>query len=97
MDTVLSQMAQVARARDWKFPYLKDPAGDLARHVGASTTPHVFVLDSTRTLRYQGRITDSRDPARATTTDLLDAVTDLRAHREVRVPATRPLGCSIVR
>lgn len=92
----LSEMAQVVRAHRWDFPYLKDPAGALARQIGASTTPHAFVFDSDRRLRYRGRITDSRDPKRATSTDLLDALADLRADRAVRVPVTQPLGCSIV-
>lgn len=92
----LSEMAEVARARSWEFPYLKDRAGALARTIGASTTPHAFVFDSNRTLCYRGRITDSRDPVRATSTDLLDAVADVNAHRAVQVPATQPLGCSIV-
>lgn len=92
----LGEMAKVVRAQSWGFPYLKDPAGALARRIGASTTPHAFVFDSNRILRYRGRITDSRDPVRATSTDLLDALADLGANREVKVPATQPLGCSIV-
>lgn len=90
------QMVEVVRTRGWDFPYLKDRGGDLARRVGATTTPHAFVFDGERTRRYQGRLTDSRDPARAQSTDLLDAVADLQADREVQVPATQPIGCSIV-
>jgi peroxiredoxin len=91
-----NRMVEVAQERCWPFPYLKDEGGRLARACGAITTPHVFVFDSHRCLRYRGRITDSRDPARATTHDLTSALEDLISKRPVAVPESRPLGCSIV-
>ena len=78
------------------FPYLKDPDGSLARACGAICTPHAFAFDAERRLRYRGRIDDSRTGNRVTTDDLADAVADLVAGREVRVPDTAPFGCAIV-
>lgn len=78
------------------FPYLKDADGALARACGALATPHAFVFDASRRLRYRGRLTDFRDPSRATTSDLTDAVEELQAEHEVGVPETQPIGCSIV-
>ncbi|MDQ4145339.1 MAG: thioredoxin family protein, partial [Actinomycetota bacterium] len=78
------------------FPYLKDDEATLARGCGALTTPHAFVFDSARRLRYRGRLADSRDPARASVHDLTNALDDLLSGRHVAVPETAPTGCSIV-
>ncbi|HZQ06387.1 MAG TPA: thioredoxin family protein [Anaerolineae bacterium] len=91
------EMVKRAEEKRFNFPYLKDEDGRVARLFGALTTPHVFVLDQDRRLRYQGRIDDSRDPARATYSDLENALGDLFANRPVRVAETKPFGCAIVR
>jgi hypothetical protein len=66
---------------------------------GAVCTPHAFVLDEEGRVAYQGRIADSRDPAKVTEPSLENALEDLLAGREVAVPVTHvtdPFGCSIV-
>lgn len=81
----------------YTFPYLKDEDGTVARSYGAITTPHAFVFDSKRRLRYRGRIDDSRDPSNITRHDLADAVAALIEGTVVEVPDTQPFGCAIVR
>lgn len=78
------------------FPYLKDEDGALARACGAICTPHAFVFDGDRRLRYRGRIDDSRTGHNVSSTDLASAVGDLLEGRAVRVPETEPFGCAIV-
>ncbi|MGH9223235.1 MAG: thioredoxin family protein [Acidimicrobiales bacterium] len=78
------------------FPYLKDPEGALARSWGAVCTPHAFVVDGDRRLRYRGRIDDSRTGGSVTSRDLADAIVDLLSDRSVPVPETLPFGCAIV-
>jgi AhpC/TSA family len=80
----------------FNFPYLKDEDRSVADAFGAMSTPHIFVLDSGRILRYKGRIDDSRDPAKATYSDLENTLEDILAHRTVRVPETNRFGCAIV-
>lgn len=89
----------VKRAKDagYNFPYLKDEDGSVARSYGAISTPHAFVLDANRRLRYRGRIDDSRDPSKITSIDLENALIDLLDLKEVKVPETQPFGCAIVR
>jgi hypothetical protein len=53
-------MVARARASGLPFPYLKDEDGTLARELGALVTPHAFVFDADRRLRYRGRIDDAR-------------------------------------
>lgn len=92
-----AEMVRRAQEKRFNFPYLKDEDGSVAETFGAISTPHVFVVDSKRILRYKGRIDDARDPANATFSDLEHALEDVLAHRTVRVTETRPFGCAIVR
>ena len=91
----LSQMIGVVGERDFNFPYLKDENQSVAKSYGALVTLHAFVLDSQRRLRYRGRVDDSRDPFKVTSSDLRNALDDLLDGREVRTPETRPFACSI--
>jgi len=81
----------------WTFPFLYD--GDkqvVARSYGCLATPHVFIFDKDRKLRYQGRFDDSRfeDPASVKHPDARNAVESLIAGKPVPVAKTRPHGCS---
>jgi peroxiredoxin len=96
---------QVARhARDFKlpFPVLKDRQLAAADALGAQLTPEAFLLDERFVLRYRGRIDDSyaaRLKKRAETgrEDLKEALDEVLAGKPVRVSATAPIGCAIVR
>ncbi len=90
------EMVRRASERRFRFLYLKDADGGVARAYGAISTPHAFVFDQERRLRYQGRIADSRLPEKVTSPDLENALRDLLAGRPPRVPLTVPFGCSIV-
>jgi peroxiredoxin len=85
------------RARDHKFayPYLYDGETQAtSRAYGVLATPHVFVFDAARKLRYVGRWDDaeSRRPVRSP--DTINAVDALLAGRPVPVETTRAFGCS---
>ncbi|HEV3236357.1 MAG TPA: redoxin domain-containing protein, partial [Gemmataceae bacterium] len=83
------------------FPVLKDVGNQVADQFGARRTPQVFVLDSERTIRYQGRIDDQfgigfrrKEPTR---NDLVHALDEVLAGKEVTTPATEVAGCLISR
>jgi len=78
---------------------LLDPSGEVGRLYGARTTPHMFVLDPTGKLIYQGGIDNipSADPA-----DLIDARNYVRAALDasmagqaVQTGSAEPYGCSV--
>jgi peroxiredoxin len=94
-DESFSRMAERAAEDGYLFPYVVDDGQRLARAYGARCTFHVFVLDRARRLRYEGRFDDARLAARVTTHDLRNALDDILAGRDVRVPMTRPFGCSL--
>jgi hypothetical protein len=89
------RMVEFGRDSGYQFPYLFDEGQRVGRAFGARCTFHIFVLDHDRRLRYSGRFDDSRIPARVTSHDLRSALDDLLAGRAVRVPLTRPFGCSL--
>ena len=91
----IPKMAEVIEERELNFPYVKDEDQSVAKSYGALVTLHAFVLDKERRLRYRGRIDDSRDPAKVTTSDLRNALDDLLEGKKVRTPETRPFACSI--
>jgi peroxiredoxin len=88
----------VARAGETglPFPYLKDEDGSLARAFGAASTPHAFVFDGDRRLRYRGRIDDARIPESVIRHDLDEAIGALLEGRPPPVAETDPIGCSII-
>lgn len=86
------------RARDHKFnfPYLYDGETQAMSHAyGPVATPHVFVFDRERKLRFCGRIDDHENPATVKTHDTRDAIEALLAGKPVPVETTRTIGCSI--
>jgi peroxiredoxin len=94
-DEAYARMVERAAEDRYGFPYLVDDGQRLARAYGATCTFHVFLLDPERRVRYQGRFDDSRLPERVTSHDLRNAIDDILAPRDVRVPTTRPFGCSL--
>lgn len=79
----------------FNFDYLYD--GDdheASLQYGPVATPHVFVFDEARKLRYVGRLDETELPGTANAEDLRAATDDLLAGREVSNPATKTFGCS---
>jgi peroxiredoxin len=85
-----------ARARDHKYPYPYLYDGEtqaVAKAYGVLATPHVYVFDAARTLRYVGRFDDGEvKPVKSH--DAVNAVEALLAGKEVPVAKTRVFGCS---
>jgi peroxiredoxin len=91
------EMKWRANEHGFNFPYLYD--GDdqkAAKTYGAVATPHIFIFDKNRKLRYQGRIDDVEKPsAKPKHTDARNAVDALLAGKAVSVPNTKTFGCSL--
>jgi thiol-disulfide isomerase/thioredoxin len=87
------------RARDagFNFPYLYDGETEAAsKRYGPVSTPHVFIFDGARRLRYNGRFDDMEDPARAPHhMDARNAIDALLSGQSVAVATTPVFGCSI--
>jgi peroxiredoxin len=84
------------RARDHKYPYpyLYDgQTQETAKAYGVLATPHVYVFDADRKLRYVGRFDDS-EVKEVKSHDTINAVEALLAGKPVPVEKTRTFGCS---
>jgi peroxiredoxin len=88
-------MVKRANSKNFNFVYARDADQSVVDAYGAVCTPHVFAFDNERKLVYRGRIDDSKDPSKVSAHDLRNALDDISAGRKVRVPDTRPFGCSI--
>lgn len=97
----LEEVAAFVSRRNLTYPVAKDPANRFADQIGAERTPEVFVYDSSRNLRYRGRIDDQRgvahDLLKPRRRDLQLAIDELIEGREVSVPRTEASGCIISR
>ena len=90
----LEDMKYHANRVGFKFPYLYD--GETQRvstGFGVLATPHVFIFDQQRKLRYNGRIDDEEMKA-PQSHDARNAIEQLLAGNAVSVETTRVFGCS---
>jgi peroxiredoxin len=77
------------------YPYLYDgETQQVTRAYGPQATPHVFVFDKERHLRYEGRMDNSYRIEMVKTQEARNAIDALLAHREVAVKHTGVFGCS---
>jgi thiol-disulfide isomerase/thioredoxin len=87
------------RAKDMKFnfPYLYDGETEITSNkYGPTATPHIFIFDKDRKLRYNGRIDDMENPAKTPhSLDARNAIEALLSNKEVPVAVTKTFGCSI--
>ena len=83
--------------KKFNFPYLYDgDKEEAAKAYGPVATPHVFIFDKNRKLRYRGRIDDVEDPAKTPrTNDTRNEIDALLADKEVNPTTTKVFGCSI--
>lgn len=84
-----------AAHRHFNFPYLYDgETQKVSRAYGPAATPHVFIFDAERRLRYEGRVDDNPRPQYVKHQDTRDAIEALLAGKPVAVTKTPSFGCS---
>lgn len=96
-DETFEDSKRYAKDLGWAFPFLYDgDKQEAARAYGCLATPHVFIFDRARKLRYNGRFDDSRYVEVSTVKhhDARNAIEALLADKAVPVAKTRPFGCS---
>jgi peroxiredoxin len=96
MSDSFEEMKIRAKDMEYNFPYLYD--GDeqrVSQSYGPARTPHVFIFDKQRTLRYVGRIDDAEKPKLVKSNDARNAIEALLKGGKVPVENTQTIGCSI--
>jgi peroxiredoxin len=79
--------------------YLLDPKGVVGKGYGATTTPHMYIVNPQGNVVYAGGI-DDKPTANAADipgarNHVLAALTELKAGKAVSVASSRPYGCSV--
>lgn len=84
-----------ATHRKFNFPYLDDgPTQAVAQAYGPQATPHLFIFDKERKLRYEGRIDNSQRESLVKIQDARLALDAILAGKPVATPHTPVFGCS---
>jgi len=89
------EMKLRAAYRHFNFPYLYDGENQkVSQAYGPSATPHLFIFDSQRKLRYQGRVDNNPREHLVTSRDARNAIDALLAGLPVPLAKTPSVGCS---
>lgn len=95
LDDRYEDMLIRAKDAEFNFPYLYDGDDHAASLLyGPVATPHTFVFDKARKLKYVGRMDKVEKPGKLNADDLRAAVDDILAGRDVTLPETKTFGCS---
>jgi peroxiredoxin len=78
---------------------LLDPTGSVGKLYEAKTTPHMFVVDKTGNIAYQGAIDDKADTDKASISEaknyVAQALDEVIAGKKVTAHTTKSYGCSV--
>jgi len=95
-DDSFDEMKKRSAAKKFNFPYLRDESQNIAKAFGATHTPQIFLFDSDRKLKYEGKIDDNwQEPDKVKSAYLRDAIMEVLNDKEVSVPETFSIGCTI--
>ena len=91
----LEEMKVRAEYKHLTYPYLYDgETQSVTDAYGPQATPHAFVFDRERHLRYEGRVDNSYRSELVKTHEVRDAIDALLAHQDPPVKHTGVFGCS---
>ena len=90
------EMKKRAKAENFNFTYLRDEDQSAAHSYDASHTPEIFLFDKNRRLAFHGKIDDNwQEPDKAVNQYLRNALDELLAGKNISVPETFTIGCTI--
>lgn len=96
LSDTLDEMKIRARDANFNFPYLYDgDTEEASRQYGPLVTPHAFLFDAERKLRYAGAIDDSERPQHVSKHYVRDAIDALLDGKAPAVAETKVVGCSV--
>jgi thiol-disulfide isomerase/thioredoxin len=96
MGDSFEEMKIRAKDKGYNFPYLYDgDTQEASIKYGPVATPHAFVFDEERRLKYSGRLDSSEKPGTANADDLRSAINAVLLDVEIPNPVTKTFGCSV--
>lgn len=95
-DDSFEHMVERAKQKRFNFLYLRDEDQTVAEAYGATHTPEVFLFDNERKLVYHGKIDDNwQEPYKVKTKYLRNAIDEILGGKEISIPETFSIGCTI--
>ena len=95
-DDSFDNMKKRANEQKFNFLYLRDEDQSVARAYDATHTPEIFLFDKERKLVFHGKIDDNwQEPKKVQNHYLKNALEELLAGKEISVPETFTIGCTI--
>ncbi|WP_396188040.1 thioredoxin family protein [Flavobacterium sp.] len=95
-DDSFEKMQERAKEKKFPFPYLFDEGQKIYPQYGATKTPHVFLLDQHKVVKYIGAIDDNVEDAKAVKEKYLEnAISALEKGLDPNPSTTKAIGCSI--
>ncbi len=95
-DDSFENMKVRAKDKNFTFPYLYDDTQEIAKAYGATKTPHIFVLDNKRVVKYIGAIDDSPRKSEGVSKKYLEEALDaMLAGKNIENASTKAVGCGI--
>lgn len=89
-------MQERAEEKDFPFEYLFDEGQKVYPQYGAERTPHIFLVDKKKKVRYIGAIDDNAQDAEAVKVKYLEnAITALQKGKKPNPDFTKAIGCTI--
>jgi thiol-disulfide isomerase/thioredoxin len=96
MGDSFEEMQIRARDKNYNFIYLYDgDTQEASIKYGPVATPHVFVFDKERKLKYTGRLDKSEKPGTANADELRVAIDAVLLNAVILEPITKSFGCSV--
>jgi len=79
--------------------YLMDEPGTMGKAYGAKTTPHMYIIDPTGKVVYNGAIDDKRstnpEDVKTSKNYVSAALDEMKAGKPISVASTAPYGCTV--
>jgi thiol-disulfide isomerase/thioredoxin len=95
LDDSFASMKIRAKDKQHNYPFLYDgEPNQVSQAYGPKATPHCFLFDADRKLRYNGRVDDNENPEKVKSHDLRNALDAVLAGKEPPVTVTKAMGCS---
>ena len=95
-DDSFENMKKRAAEQKFNFLYLRDEDQSVARAYDATHTPEIFLFDKERKLAFHGKIDDNwQEPNKVQNHYLKNALDEWLAGKEISVPETFTIGCTI--
>ena len=95
-DDSFENMKKRASEQNFNFPYLRDEDQSIAKAFDATHTPEIFLFGKNGELVYHGKIDDNwQEPEKVVNHYLEDALVELLGKKEISVPETYSIGCTI--